>query len=523
VPVSRALLVGIVALLVASSSARAQPRSLMDPAPAVEKAMEGNGQAGPPIPIGFQDETEVLGAEREGRSSSPAPISIDQPINPDQYMCGPGDVFEINFWGKQNFRLEIAADLEGNAFISKIGFVKIAGKSLTAVRGVVRKLIKRDYPGLGFEVTLKRPRSFIVHVANNVKSPGAYPANATERVATLIARAGDTTKVGSRRRIAIKRDGKELIADLFLYETTGDTKFNPFVLDGDVISVPFPETQVTVGGAVRRPGTYELVGSKDVTELLQLAGGFTTSVAKNLPIRVMHRNANQQATYKDLAFAKGSAAPNEPLIDDDEVIVPSAAELQRSVLLIGPVAGADPVDQATTSRRLPYVDGDTVRSLIERAGGIKSPGDLQRSYLSRPRKNEDPLLIPIDLEALIVRRDFSADRPVMMGDTITIPPKRHGIVVQGAVGRPGVYNFNPAFGIAEYVADAGGATRTARDLDEARIIAPDGRRARNRGVQPGDVILVPERTFTRPEIVQIVIASAGLLLSGVAITLAASR
>jgi hypothetical protein len=113
-----------------------------------------------------------------------------------------------------------------------------------------------------------------------------------------------------------------------------------------------------------------------------------------------------------------------------------------------------------------------------------------------------------------------------MGDLIVIPQMQYSVRVEGAVARAGLYPYNPTFGISEYVAHAGGLTRTASGLDESRLIEPSGL-SRNFSSAlkpgPGDAILVPERNFTRPEIVQIVISAAGLLLSGVAITIAATR
>ena len=42
-------------------------------------------------------------------------------------------------------------------------------------------------------------------------------------------------------------------------------------------------------------------------------------------------------------------------------------------------------------------------------------------------------------------------------------------------------------------------------------------------LQPGDAILVPERNYSRGEIAQLILAAAGIALSGVAIVLAARR
>lgn len=524
-----AILVGGVAICALVTVAVAQPF----PDGAREApALSGGGTRIPVTMPGGPEVMEPEDTDRERRADATSPtispsISLEQPIDPATYVCGPGDVFELHFWGRQNFRLRVTADLEGRAFITKVGFVEVAHKTLAAVRTQITKKVRANYPGLSFDLTLVTPRTFVVHVVDNVKAPGTYPAQPTERVAAVLGRAGGVTR-GSRRKITIHRaHGADVTADLVRYELTGDTRHNPVLLDGDVVRVPFAELTVTITGAVRRPGTYELVETKDLAELLDLAGGLTSAAARRLPVRLIRRNDQQQEVVRELAFAAGRS-PNAPLRDDDTIVVRGAEELQRSVLLIGAVTGADAVDAATTSRRLPYVEGDTVLSIIDRAGGIRAPGDLSRSYVSRPAKGGGGAqqMLPIDLEALLVRRDFTADKPVFMGDTIVVPPMRHSILVEGAVSRAGLYTYNPRFGIPEYIAQAGGRTRTARDLDEVKLIGSSGAtRAYRAGVKlsPGDSILVPERNFSRPEIVQLVIATAGLVLSGVAITIAATR
>jgi protein involved in polysaccharide export with SLBB domain len=511
----------VVALVAIASIASAQ--GLPDPTQGEPRGTEGGG--GAKIPVTGPGNPEVMGAEAAASSTPPPPISIESPIDPEAYICGPGDVFELNFWGQQNFRLRIAVDLEGRTFISKVGFVAVAGKTLSAVRNVIKSKVRADYPGLQFDLTLVSPRTFLVHVVDDVKQPGTYSTHPLERVSTVLAKAGPLANA-SRRRIAIKhRSGARTTADLVLYELTGDTSYNPYLLDGDVITVPFADPVVTIAGAVRRPGSYELVKSKDLAELLDLSGGLTSEVARSLPIKLVRRNDQQQEISTDLPFP-ATGTPNAPLKDDDKIFVRGSSELQRSVLLIGAVVGADRLDAATSSVRLPFVDGDTVLSLIERAGGIKAPGDLRRSYISRPRTGTTPEIIPLDLDALLVHRDFAADKKIQIGDSIVIPPMQYSVLVEGAVARGGLYNYNPAFSIPEYIAHAGGRTRTARDLDEVKLIDPEGHTHDFRwGMKPspGDAILVPERNFTRAEIVQLVIAGAGLVLSGVAIGLAATR
>jgi hypothetical protein len=117
---------------------------------------------------------------------------------------------------------------------------------------------------------------------------------------------------------------------------------------------------------------------------------------------------------------------------------------------------------------------------------------------------------------LLVRRDFREDKPVQVGDQIVIPSVRRSVLVEGAVSRAGSYEFNPRFGNSEYLSHAGGRTRTARDLEDIRLIHPSGvvvPYRRDTVVSPGDTIVVPERSFTRPEIAQIVVATATLVVS----------
>jgi len=126
------------------------------------------------------------------------------------------------------------------------------------------------------------------------------------------------------------------------------------------------------------------------------------------------------------------------------------------------------------------------------------------------------------LEKLLVLRDFSADRPVYIGDSIVVPQKRRGITVEGAVMHPGIIPFNPPFRGQEYIATAGGPAKNARAESAYRVVSADGSSRRltgNVAIQPGDLIVVPERSFSRSEVVQLVLGGVGLLVSSVSLAL----
>jgi protein involved in polysaccharide export with SLBB domain len=482
------------------------------------------GSTGEPVGVDIPispPEQEVMDAGRSPIAPAPDDVPLDEPLDADLYICGSGDSFELRFWGTQNLTVRLTADLEGNAFIPKVGKVRVAGKTLTQARALVLKAVRRYYPGLKSDLSLIKPRRFVVHVVGDVKKPGIYHSNARQRVSTIIGEAGGAT--GSIRRIQVRRrNGTTATADLLLYARTGETRHNPFLLDGDVVRVPKAHVVVTIVGPVRDPGTYELIDTRDLMELMKLASGLKSSASRRLPIRIKRRNRAERSAAIAIAFTRSGGVPNAPLRDDDEVVIPSTEELQRSITLVGAVVGADPADPATTIKRLPYIEGDTVRTLIERAGGVTVAADLQNSFI---RRDGEPLR-SLDLERLLIRRDLRADRPVRIGDIIVVPFKRQSVLVEGAVVRSGTVQFNPRFGVREYLASAGGTTRYAKDDDEIRLFGVDGKMrhfSENLRVRPGDTIVVPERNFSRAEVVQIVITGAGLVLSAAAIAFAASR
>jgi protein involved in polysaccharide export with SLBB domain len=167
------------------------------------------------------------------------------------------------------------------------------------------------------------------------------------------------------------------------------------------------------------------------------------------------------------------------------------------------------------------VEGDSVRTLLERAGGVGPLADLERSYILRHGSS-----VPVDLHALLMLKDLGADRPIELDDTLVVPFKRRNILIEGAVFKPGEYPYNPSFGIDQYLSLAGGTNRFALDVSEMRVVSPNGQMSPYRNdlrIDPGSTLVVPERNFTRAEIVTIVLAFASVLVSGATLVLTAKK
>ncbi|MFT3913798.1 MAG: SLBB domain-containing protein [Anaeromyxobacteraceae bacterium] len=456
-----------------------------------------------------------------GAPQTPFP-PVDSPIDPTEYVCGPGDVLELNFWGLQNFTQRVTVDLEGRAFVPKVGYQPVGGRSLAEARSALKRSVGGLYPKLGFDVTLAEPRKFLVQVVDNVEKPGTYPARAVDRVSIAVAAAGGWGPRPSKRAVELRRrDGTRRELDLLRFEQTGDLEQNPYLLDGDIVRVRFEKVAVTIAGGVNRPGRYELIGSKDLDELVALAGGLSQSVATGVPVSLVRHTDDDRQRQTLHPFGPAGAIPDLKLQDLDHVQIPMFQDVQQSISVVGALSGVTGPTDPNGVRRLPFIVGDTVRNLLDRIGGVGPLADLGGSYILR-----GGVPVPVDLDALVMRRDVSANRALELGDTFVVPFKRRDVLVQGAVFVPGLYPYNPTYSVEQYIALAGGQNRFARGLSAVRLVTPEGRtRALDRDlrIEPGSTVVVPERDFSRAEVVQLIISIAGVAVSGVAVVLAARR
>lgn len=138
----------------------------------------------------------------------------------------------------------------------------------------------------GFGLGLSKIQTIQVHILGDVQNPGLFTVQAGTRAADLVKQAVPSR--ASIRLIQIRKKGeKTKDYDLYRYFQFGDLKNNPFVEDNDVIFVPNPKGAIRIEGPVAKPGVYELYYEKNLSQIINLAGGVTKSVAKRSPIRVI--------------------------------------------------------------------------------------------------------------------------------------------------------------------------------------------------------------------------------------------
>jgi protein involved in polysaccharide export with SLBB domain len=454
------------------------------------------------------------------------------------YIVGPGDRLHIEMWGLTELTQNLEVTADGRLFVPRAGVFPAAGQTLEALRNAVEARLHKLYPRLETSLTLIRPRTFLVHVTGAVVRPGTYPANPMTRVSAILPRAGGTLPTGSMRRIEIHRNGETLKADLLRFQIFGQVDQDPLLLDGDTIFVPAQQLTVEVLGGVRRPGRYELIGSRTLDELFELAGGVAPQASRQFEVRISSRTSGDRFAVRSVSQ---KAAPNTELADGDVVRVPELAERQSLVRVEGAVVGPrnpegvsqmrvnpnaragdreEPVRE--NSLTLPFVEGDGVRDLLAKAGGLEPWADGRNSYISRRDTQGKLRQVPVDLVA--ISTGDTRDEPVAAGDTLVVPSRREQVMVSGAVQRPGFYPYAGDLRPTDYLNLAGGATRSG-DAGGAKVLHDGVTRPlkKVRTVEPGDVITVPENRLTQGEWISLALILGNIAIGAAALGVAASR
>lgn len=162
---------------------------------------------------------------------------------------------------------------------------------------------------------------YSVHVTGFVAKPGVYKVIPSDKVTDALKYAGGLLENGSKRRIQLRRESDSETLDIYLYENSGDTSQNPFLMENDVIFVPAKLGEIRVEGPVNRPGVYEIGKSVSLASAIQMAGGFTTGRSLKDPIRVVRYDDNEQ---KEVIEVENSASSLKAfkLVKGDIVVVP---------------------------------------------------------------------------------------------------------------------------------------------------------------------------------------------------------
>jgi protein involved in polysaccharide export with SLBB domain len=426
----------------------------------------------------------------QGAPSTFAPVE-NIPVTGD-YVIGPGDELLIRAWGQIDVDYRAVVDRSGMINIPRVGSIPVAGVPYKDITAHVRTAVSRNFRNFELMVTMGQLRSIQIFLVGQARRPGAYTVSSLSTLVNAVFSAGGPSTRGSMRRIQLKR-GASVVTELDLYDliALGDKTKDAALLPGDVIYFLPVGQLVALSGSVNNPAIFELKGATNIGQLIDLAGGLSTT-AQTRKASIERIEERQTRTVDQ--FSLDYDGLHRALKDGDLVSVYSISpRFENAVTLRGKVAAP---------LRYPYKPGMRIRDLIPEPDALITADYYTRknlSVLSGPvlqgrlaydvRRLADEInwdyavierlernglttkLIPFNLGKVVLEDDDANNLALLPGDIVTVfsksdigaPAARRPIVVslEGEFNSAGVYQAQPKETLRQLIARVGGVTPRA--------------------------------------------------------------
>lgn len=285
----------------------------------------------------------------------PSTYAITERIAPPaSYIIAPGDEIRVRAWGQVDMDFVSAVEKSGVLYIPLVGAVPVAGVSFQDLKGILRNRIGRQYKNFELEVTLGSVHMLQVYVTGRAAKPGSYTIGGLSSLINAVFAVGGPAENGSLRRIALRR-GDVLVTELDLYDfiLRGDKSRDVRLQSGDVIYFPPVTGYAAIAGSVQNQAIYEITSRSTLKELIDLAGGLSTTAGAGRVI--VERIENRQSRVV-AEFNTDPAQGSRPVQDGDVVqINPISPRFENTVTVRGHVP---------ETQRLPYARGMRVTDVL---------------------------------------------------------------------------------------------------------------------------------------------------------------
>jgi len=411
------------------------------------------------------------------------PHGFDAPVDPKTYVVGPGDQFVLYFKSTgQQIPLRVLP--EGTVIVPNAGLVRATGLTIEEFRAELARTLASFYRSTEFFCQLVTPRTFVVYVLGEVKTPGPVVMMPPFRVDTALSAAGGITDRGSERTVEIREAGEPtVIVDQVKLARLGDIAMNPMLHEGQTVFVPSRTHACDVVGEVWRGGTFEILPGETIIDIVALAGGFTSN-AETDKIVLEKLSVDEKVTITEMDQV---TAGTTVITDRDVIVVPDKRAFPGiDFVRVQGGGGRD--------GRIYLGQGETMQSFLPRFIRLRNDFDLPHARIERKKDDGSFEFINIDL-AKVLEGD-SVDVVLQTGDVINIPRLEDVVFVAGEVVLPGGIEFQRGLPAGRYIAMAGGPSERG-SIDKLKIYDSYGNeRGGNHDstVYRGETILVKRRT-----------------------------
>lgn len=462
--------------------------------------------------------------------------AFEQTINPEEYIIGPGDVFNFNMVSTtRTVSVNLTVSPTGHILIPVIGSIFIDKLSLLNAIDKMKIACLAKYPNADIFINLNKVRQFKVNVSGaigiHIGRLSATPVHKVSDIFSIVqshllsitysesdGESKEITENGltelSLRNILLIRNGKNTAIDLLSYFILGSGVQNPYLQAGDRIHFSLMDGIVSINGGVVVQGEYEFILGQRLDSYIKLAGGLTQNSDPNYISITRIENDDDR---NEINFSDYESAAKFIIEENDHVFIRKKRDYKRQDIII--------VDGEVNFPGIYTFDlGKTaVKDILEKCGGLTEKGDYNQIIINNKliASTQDVelkriLQIPPENRSTVEKAyikarngiskglisssslDFTTsilDFKLSSGDNIYIPERLDYVEVIGAVVHPGRYPFITGDKIENYIELAGGLENNAT-RKRYIIKASTGQRmpiSNKESIERGDVIFIAEK------------------------------
>lgn len=463
-------------------------------------------------------------ADQESKQAAPPDFSqeaVDNSVDPDQYIVGGGDGFQISIKGLPSQEYFPVVNSDGNIFIGDFGEIPLGR---VVLRDAIKIIQDKVHIALGKRykayVALKKCKKPILTIGGGISSPGTYTLDGTYRLldAVKLAHKGLVPSPAEfdLRRIEVRNRDSAWTYDLLRFLSRQDNSQNPYVYPGDHVEIRYLNESVHLAGQIFEPFSGKISFRKDETlaDLIPLLNFRTTADSAYFLVRRSGGSAMKVPRAEAAGFQ---------LRHNDYITIPSRDNLESldTATVSGEVVrkGVYPITwgKSTAAEVLAWAggftpDADAKRAFVIRTAKLpKSASAAQNQPGGSPMQTglRSPQIftygvrpeINASLNDLMATNDYAVlklgDHPESVllenGDEIHAPRKEFSVYVSGQVRNPGAIAYKDGQDVEYYVDMAGGY---ARKSDRKNVVVMSRYNEitqfkDNTSVEQGDVIVVP--------------------------------